>query len=93
MFFVFFFKQGNHPELAGPPNLLGHRAYQGSRLPAHVVKVGNHALAQSHYRFFRPAPSGDSHGHRQTHLVHEGGGPSHPTAAGGGNGRVRKQVS
>ena len=68
------------------------REYPGSRLPATVAKTGRHALAQSHARFFKPLPSGDKQDLRQTALVTSGGGPSHPRAAGGGNGMERKRV-
>ena len=57
------------------------------------ASVGSNLLKQSHYRFFAPVPTGQQQDGRQTTLVHEGGGPSHPEAAGGGNGHVRKQVS
>lgn len=85
--------EGKYGELNGSQPIIGYSDYTGSRLAPFVARDGKNALAQSHYRFFQPAPSGNRQDVRQTSLVHEGGGPSDSRAAGGGNGLVRKQVS
>ena len=82
-------EQWRYPNLNGPTPVVAFRAYEGSRLLPAVAKDGANALAQSHYRFFRPVPTGEKHDGRQVTLVREGGGPSHPSAAGGGNGQPR----
>jgi hypothetical protein len=86
-------EQARYPELNGPTPLVAFRSYPGSRLLPAVARDGANALAQSHFRFFRPAPTGPQQDARQTTLVLEGGGPSHPLAAGGGNGEARTNVS
>lgn len=86
-------EQWRYPSLNGPTPLVAFRPYEGSRLLPAVAKDGANALAQSHYRFFRPVPTGEKHDARQVTLVREGGGPSHPTAAGGGNGQPRTNNS
>lgn len=81
---------GAYPQLLGPAPISSLRAYKGSRLPKSVAAQGRHSLAQSRFRFFAPPQSGDMHDVRQMNLICEGGGPSHPTAAGGGNGQPRE---
>lgn len=80
---------GPYPQLLGPAPISSLRAYKGSRLPKSVAAQGRHSLAQSRFRFFAPPQSGDVHDVRQMNLICEGGGPSHPSAAGGGNGQPR----
>jgi len=85
--------ESRYPELNGPTPVVSFRPYQGSRLNPAVARDGANLLAQSHYRFFAPTPTGGGQDARQVNLVHEGGGPSDPRAAGGGNGKERKIVS
>jgi len=84
---------GPYPQLLGPPPISSLRTYKGSRLPMVVAAQGRHSLAQSRFRFFAPVQSGDVHDVRQMNLIYEGGGPSHPHAAGGGNGEPRELKS
>lgn len=84
---------GDFPQLIGPPPITTLKEFNGSRLPKMVAAQGRHQLAQSHFRFFAPSQSGDQFDERQMNLVREGGGASHPAAAGGGNGKPRNLKS